>query len=156
MAAFRAAIDAGADAIEFDVHQTRDHHLVVIHDYDLARTTNGDGLVHHRDAGYISTLDAGSWFGSEFAGEGVPELSAVLSLEGIEFELELKGFSEGFLERVVEAVAERDLLSKVEFTSPHLALLFRLRQSFPKVRIGLFAIPSDVPLAQQLLAALGE
>ena len=45
MAAFYAARDLGADAIEFDVHLTEDGHLVVVHDYDLARTTSGAGYV---------------------------------------------------------------------------------------------------------------
>jgi glycerophosphoryl diester phosphodiesterase len=54
---FEAARDAGADGIEFDVHATRDGQLVVIHDYELARTTSGTGLVHERDLAYVRSLD---------------------------------------------------------------------------------------------------
>jgi glycerophosphoryl diester phosphodiesterase len=43
--AFEAAIDAGADAVEFDVRMTADGHAVVIHDPNVARTTSGTGLV---------------------------------------------------------------------------------------------------------------
>jgi glycerophosphoryl diester phosphodiesterase len=43
--AFEAAIDAGADAVEFDVRMTADRHAVVMHDPDVSRTTNGTGLV---------------------------------------------------------------------------------------------------------------
>jgi glycerophosphoryl diester phosphodiesterase len=43
--AFEAAIDAGADAVEFDVRMTADGHAVVMHDPDVSRTTNGAGLV---------------------------------------------------------------------------------------------------------------
>lgn len=45
LAAFEAAIDAGADAVEFDVRLTRDGHAVVMHDPDVSRTTDGHGLV---------------------------------------------------------------------------------------------------------------
>jgi glycerophosphoryl diester phosphodiesterase len=45
IAAFEAAIDAGADAVEFDVRMTEDGYLVVLHDPDVSRTTNGAGLV---------------------------------------------------------------------------------------------------------------
>jgi glycerophosphoryl diester phosphodiesterase len=45
IAAFEAAIDAGADAVEFDVRMTVDGHAVVMHDPDVSRTTEGDGLV---------------------------------------------------------------------------------------------------------------
>lgn len=43
--AFEAAIDAGADAVEFDVRMTADGHAVVMHDPDVSRTTDGSGLV---------------------------------------------------------------------------------------------------------------
>ncbi|MET1011020.1 MAG: glycerophosphodiester phosphodiesterase [Actinomycetota bacterium] len=45
IAAFEAAIDAGADAVEFDVRMTADGHAVVMHDPDVSRTTEGTGLV---------------------------------------------------------------------------------------------------------------
>jgi glycerophosphoryl diester phosphodiesterase len=45
IAAFEAAIDAGADAVEFDVRMTADGHAVVMHDADVSRTTDGTGLV---------------------------------------------------------------------------------------------------------------
>jgi glycerophosphoryl diester phosphodiesterase len=63
MAAFRAARELGADAVEFDVHATSDGHLVVVHDYDLSRTTSGTGLVHERELAYVRSLSAGAWFG---------------------------------------------------------------------------------------------
>jgi glycerophosphoryl diester phosphodiesterase len=43
--AFEAAIELGADAVEFDVRMTADGHAVVMHDPDVSRTTAGDGLV---------------------------------------------------------------------------------------------------------------
>jgi glycerophosphoryl diester phosphodiesterase len=43
--AFEAAIDVGADAVEFDVRMTADGHAVVMHDPDVSRTTDGAGLV---------------------------------------------------------------------------------------------------------------
>ncbi len=45
IAAFEAAIDAGADAVEFDVRMTADGYPVVLHDPDVSRTTDGTGIV---------------------------------------------------------------------------------------------------------------
>ncbi|HOO73543.1 MAG TPA: glycerophosphodiester phosphodiesterase family protein [Spirochaetota bacterium] len=45
MPAFKAALDAGADMIELDVHLSRDRKLVVIHDETIDRTSNGSGRV---------------------------------------------------------------------------------------------------------------
>ena len=45
MAAFRLAVEAGADMIEFDVRMTRDFELVVHHDRSLGRTSDGSGRI---------------------------------------------------------------------------------------------------------------
>jgi len=53
---------------------------VVIHDENVARTTNGTGLVKDLTWTELRKLDAGSWFGAEFKGEHLPLLSDVLNL----------------------------------------------------------------------------
>jgi len=78
MAAFRLAVAAGADMIEFDVRMTRDYALVVHHDRRLGRTSNGSGRVRDRMLREISSCDAGGWFSPRFRGEKVPTLAEVL------------------------------------------------------------------------------
>src|SRR5262245_64546483 len=82
MAAFEAAIAIGVDAIELDVHSSRDGHLVVIHDQNLARTTSGQGLVHEHSLAELKALDAGGWFDRAFAGERIPAFEEVLERIG--------------------------------------------------------------------------
>lgn len=43
--AFRHCIDMGVDMVELDLQKTRDGHLVIMHDFDVNRTTNGKGRV---------------------------------------------------------------------------------------------------------------
>ena len=45
MASFKKALEIGVDAVELDVRKTKDNFLVVIHDEDVKRTTNNEGLV---------------------------------------------------------------------------------------------------------------
>lgn len=80
LAAFRRAMNLGADLIELDVHQTADGELVVIHDETVDRTTGGSGAVGEMTLPEIRALDAGSWRGPDFAGERVPTLLSVLQL----------------------------------------------------------------------------
>jgi glycerophosphoryl diester phosphodiesterase len=68
--------------IELDVQLTRDEQLVVMHDHELERTTTGCGLVRQQTIAEIKALDAGSWFGPQFAGETVLTLPEVLALVG--------------------------------------------------------------------------
>ena len=78
ISAFKAAVRAGADACEFDVHMTQDGVLVVIHDDDVDRTSNGTGAIKDLSYQYLSTLDAGSWKDPKFKGEKIPTLEATL------------------------------------------------------------------------------
>ena len=78
MAAFRLAVAAGADMIEFDVRMTRDFELVVHHDRSLGRTSDGSGRIWDLTLGDLRGSDAGSWFAKKFAGERIPTLRQVL------------------------------------------------------------------------------
>lgn len=85
---FRAAFDAGADVVEFDVHPTTDGHFVVFHDWTLDCRTDGTGVTRDKtldelkrlDVGYGYTDDGGKTF--PFRGKGVglmPTLDEVLA-----------------------------------------------------------------------------
>lgn len=142
MAAFRAAIALGADAIEFDVHASSDGHLVVHHDVDLTRTTDGSGLIHERPLEYLRGLSAGRWFDERYAGERVPLLGEVLALEGVRFELELKGIpNPEFVNAVATAVADADAVGRTEFTGHSHVALLGLRERLPVAKLGLFPRP---------------
>jgi len=79
MAAFSAAWAAGASWVEADTQPTVDAVAVVLHDDDLDRTTTGTGPVRETTARAVAGLDAGRWFGPQFAGERVPELGTLLA-----------------------------------------------------------------------------
>ena len=80
LASFRNAIDAGADGIEFDIHLTGDNRLVVMHDTNVDRCTDGTGPVAEHSLDDLRRLDAGGWFGSAFSGERVPAFTEALEV----------------------------------------------------------------------------
>lgn len=107
LAAIRLGRALGFRGIEIDARLTRDGVPVVIHDRTLERTTNGHGAVAEIDSGRIATLDAGSWFGREFAGEPVPTLVDAVALaraERLWINLEIKR-APGQTARVGDVVA---------------------------------------------------
>ncbi len=77
---FRNAIDAGADGIEFDIHLSADNRLVVMHDANVDRCTDGTGPVAEHSLDDLQRLDAGGWFGSAFSGEQVPAFTEALEV----------------------------------------------------------------------------
>ncbi|MGW7415381.1 glycerophosphodiester phosphodiesterase [Streptomyces sp. NPDC054863] len=87
LAAYRKAIEDGADALECDVRLTADGHLVCVHDRRVNRTSNGRGAVSALELADLAALDFGSWKGSEESIErpdrdpGRGDLTSVLTLE---------------------------------------------------------------------------
>ncbi len=80
LASIRKAAAQGARWVEFDVRLTRERDLVLMHDDDVKRTTNGKGRVADLTLAELSALDAGAWFGGAFAGERVPTLAETIAL----------------------------------------------------------------------------
>jgi glycerophosphoryl diester phosphodiesterase len=80
LSSFRKALELGVDGVELDIHRCKTGELIVIHDEDLARTTNGDGFIADKTLDELKKLDAGSWYDKSFAGEKLPLLDEVLKL----------------------------------------------------------------------------
>lgn len=78
LVAMRKAAELGGRWVEFDAKLTHDNHVILFHDDDLDRTTNGHGKVAAADWETIRELDAGGWCGEAFRGEPVPTLSQTI------------------------------------------------------------------------------
>ncbi len=66
-AAYVAAVQAGADGIECDVHFTRDRQLVCLHDPTVDRTSDGHGPVEQHTLAELRALDWSSWHPGDVA-----------------------------------------------------------------------------------------
>lgn len=143
LAAFKLAMSQPfVQWMELDVHLSRDNIPVVIHDGTLKRTTNGQGRVREKTAEELSRLDAGSWFHSSFATEGVPTLHEVLSLTAgrCRMNVELKGDNadwELLARQSVDVIRSLHLEQDTIVTSFQPDILKAVRSCFPAMNIGL-------------------
>lgn len=78
--AFAEAVRLQVEAIELDIHLTRDRQLLLSHDASVDRISDGSGLVANMDLSQIRQLDAGGWFDPRFAGERFLILEEALEL----------------------------------------------------------------------------
>jgi glycerophosphoryl diester phosphodiesterase len=111
LAAYRKAIEDGADALECDIRLTADGELVCVHDRRVNRTSNGRGAVASMELADLAALDFGSWKGQHADAEAPDrqdlaadpdELSRVLTLE-----------------RLLELVAETDRRVELAIETKH-------------------------------------
>lgn len=143
IAAFKRAMELGADGIELDVQLTKDGHLVVIHDETVDRTTNGEGFVKDFTLEEIKKLDAGIKFGEKFAGERIPTLYEVFELiEDKDFlvNIEIKSgivLYPGIEEKLIKAIKEYNFEERVIISSFNHYSLRDVKKMAPHLKIGL-------------------
>ena len=166
LAAFKKAVELGADGIEFDVHFSADGVPVVIHDFTVDATTDGSGRVADLTLAQLKQLDAGTRFDPAFTGERIPTLDEVLEAvsgrRGWRGELllnvELKTTSPGDngLERAVITLVEQHSLSRrVLFSSFNPFSLRRAKKIAPHIPVGLLYDQGlSLPLRRAWLAFL--
>lgn len=134
LAAFRRALDLGVDAVELDVQLSADGEAVVLHDPMVDRTTDGRGLVRDLPLDALRRLDAGRWFGEQFAGERIPTLAEALDLlRGVRVIVEIKNgpvYYPGIAARAV-AVAHAVGHPAVTFSSFDHPVLLDVRRADP-------------------------
>ncbi|HMH80178.1 MAG TPA: glycerophosphodiester phosphodiesterase family protein [Candidatus Acidoferrum sp.] len=140
-AAFRRATALGAGFIETDLQLSRDARLVAIHDATVNRTTNGQGAVHDMTLAELRRLDAGSWFGSEFAGERIPTIEEILEFANkhdVVFYLEMKpSGSWGGEHALISALRESGEIARTVVISFDPAILAGVRKIEPTLMTGL-------------------
>src|SRR5690606_20002442 len=140
MAAFRRALDIGADGIELDVHMSADGRLVVIHDETVDRTSNGKGLVKDKTLAELKELDFGSWFSEGFRGEKIPELEDVLELlsdRDVLLNIEIKNgpvFYPGIETAVADALQKYGMTDRTIISSFNHYTLVEIRRYDPGIR----------------------
>ena len=156
-AAFRRAIALGAGFIETDLQLSRDARLVAIHDATVNRTTNGQGAVHDMTLAELRRLDAGSWFGSEFAGERIPTIEEILEFANKHdavFYLEMKpSGSFGGEHALISALRDSREIARTVVISFDPAILAAVRKIEPTLMTGLLFeghIPSPVDKAIEI------
>lgn len=79
LASVRRAISNNVPVIEIDTRLSADGVALLVHDPTVDRTTDGTGPVASMTVAQLKTLDAGSWFSPEFAGERIPTVAEVMT-----------------------------------------------------------------------------
>lgn len=137
LAAIGKSFAEGAAGTEIDTRLTSDGVVIVFHDATVDRTTDGTGEVASMTLAEIKELDAGSWFGAEFAGEKVPTLEEALTAskgKGIIFlDIKTEGQAAGFLDAVTKSGFP---LEDLWFWTPgEPAYAMAIREVLPEARI---------------------
>jgi glycerophosphoryl diester phosphodiesterase len=140
---FKKALELGVNAIELDVRRTKDGKIIVIHDAEVDRTTDGKGLVSELTLKEIKKL-------STEKGEKIPTLEEALDFldKKVKILIELK--ETGLEEDVLSLINEKGLKNNVIIVSFLEEALRKVREIDDKVEIGLIYVKHKNPIKSAL------
>lgn len=140
---FVRAEHEGLDAIELDLHLSKDGALVVMHDADVDRTTDGAGPIAERTLAELRELDAGQ-------GERIPVFEEVLEAVKGPLQAEIKDVAAA--QALAEVMRSRDLVGRVDVISFHDEALAAIRTLLPGVRTALVGSRYGADVVDRALA----
>ncbi|WP_255947660.1 glycerophosphodiester phosphodiesterase [Streptomyces odontomachi] len=140
---FLAAQRAGLDVIELDLHLSKDGALVVMHDADVDRTTDGTGPIAEQTLDELRALDAGG-------GERIPVFEEVLDAVTAPLQAEIKDVAAA--KALAEVMNARDLVARVDVLSFHDAALAEVARLVPGVRTMLVASEYGTGVVERAVA----
>lgn len=133
----------GLDVIELDLHLSKDGALVVMHDAEVDRTTDGTGPISDLTLAELRELDAGQ-------GERVPLFEEVLDAVEAPLQAEIKDVAAA--RALAEVMHRRDLVERVEVLSFHDEAVAEIARLVPGVRTALVASRYGLDVVDRALA----
>ena len=139
MLAFEKAVEIGVDGIEMDVHLTKDNELVIIHDENIRRTCNGEGLVRDMTLEELRKYDASATYVGVYGVNPIPTLREYFELvkdTDIITNIELKTgiFEYPTIEkRVIDMIYEYGLQDKIILSSFNHFTVKRCEEIAPEI-----------------------
>ncbi len=134
MASADSCIKYEAGNIECDICISKDSVFYVLHDSMLDRTTNGTGNIKEWLSADIDTLDAGSWFAPEFAGQRIPRFADLLHkarLNGMKLTVD---FRNGDMHKMLQLIRQEGMLENCNFSFYEESDTKRFRAIAPEVK----------------------
>ncbi len=142
MLAFRKAVEAGVDGMEFDVQLSKDGEIVIIHDEKVDRTTDGKGNVRDMTLAELKKLDASAAFKGVYGKNEIPTLREYFDYikdKDIISNIELKTgvfVYPGIEKKVCDLIAEYGLEEKIILSSFNHETIMRCAEVAPEIKRG--------------------
>lgn len=156
---FAAAWEQGAEMIEIDIQRTSDHHLVVIHDPTVDRTTEGRGMVKDLTLAQLERLNASAGFKDHsYPPTRIPTLVEVMEWARgkVWLNLEIKNapfLYPGLEQQVAQMVMDYHMEDQVLLSSFDHLRLAEVTRDFPLLMTGLLYYSRPLNPAEEARAA---
>ncbi len=139
--AFKLAKEMNSDGIECDIHMTKDGVIVVCHDFQLDRTSNGKGNICDYNYDELLKYDFGVCHGDKFKGTHIPLLTEMLEIvkDMDPINIEIKDLGKNTNEEFdifYTVLKQFNCIERVIISCFDIDLIYRLKQRHPDLKTG--------------------
>jgi glycerophosphoryl diester phosphodiesterase len=129
LGAFKEAIRLKADAVEFDVQETVEGEIVIIHDYDTLRTAGTEGIVKQMTLKELKKLNFGN-------GERIPTLLELIELAKDKISLNCEIKVEGIAKKIIHIFQDANFLDSTIVSSFLHEELIKIQKIEPQLKLA--------------------
>lgn len=137
--AFRKAVRLGVDVVEFDVHHTKDNRIIVMHDHNVKRTTDGIGLISNLSFKEIRKFH-------EPNGELVPTMQEALDILKDKCICKIDIKDKSMEKKIIDIIKKNRMENSVIIVSEILSVLEKIKQLFPEIKTELGGLKKGIPI----------
>jgi glycerophosphoryl diester phosphodiesterase len=129
------AFQEDADGTEIDIHLSKDHRIMVMHDETTKRTSGIDLTICQTDSAKLRELEVGKFRSDAYAGEKIPYLEEVIAVipQGRKLVIEIKSDREivPYLKKAIEDSGKKEQMVIISFDFEALAECKKIMPSIP-------------------------
>jgi len=141
--AFRKAVKLKLDVVEFDVHHTKDGKLVIMHDHNVRRTTDGCGSIHTLSLKELRKFH-------EPNGEAIPTLQEVINILKNKCICKIDIKDSNITEKVLKMIKKNHIENSVVITSELISVLKKTKNLSPEIKIELGGFKEKRPIEEMI------
>jgi glycerophosphoryl diester phosphodiesterase len=132
VASNKLAWKLGADAVELDIHLSKDNRVMVIHDGNTKRVSGENHKVSETSSKILRKLDVGSYKGKKYEGEKIPFLGELIKLipPGKQLVVELKSHQE-IIPWMKKSIEKYGKLNQLVFICFDWNTILEVKKTFP-------------------------
>jgi len=141
--AFRKAVELKLEVVEFDVHRTKDGKLVIMHDHNVKKTTDGLGSIHTLSLKELKKIH-------EPNGESVPTLQEVINILKNKCICKIDIKDSNITEKVLKMIKKNHIENSVIITSELISVLKKSKILSPEIKIELGGFKEKRPVEEMI------
>ena len=139
ISSFKEAIKLGIEVVEFDIRLTKDNQIIIMHDNNIKRTTNGKGLIKD-----LTLKELKKFYGLN--NNKIPTFQQVINILGNKCICKIDIKEKRMEDKIIEIIKKKNMEDSIIITSKILPVIKKIKKLCPKIKTEAGGFKSNIPI----------